>query len=203
LTALANYGRPGTIILISHDLAAIQRLCDRALLLQDGRLVLTGSPRSVIDHYQQMAFAGEDFEEVSEFGHRLSAECLSVSFALADAQEPIRTGFPMFARLGYRATENLDEVAFNIFIYWPSGYLCAQLTTAVSEPHLRIPPGSGMIEFYCPVLEVQPGLYRVDISIESNGKYVNRQQRCARLRVDPGKMVFGDFYINSSWRICG
>jgi ABC-type polysaccharide/polyol phosphate transport system ATPase subunit len=200
ISQLREAGR--TIVLISHDLAAIQRLCDRALLLQHGQVVLTGSRRSVVDHYQHMAFAGEDFEEVRESGHRGPAECLSLSFASAGAQEPVRTGYPMFARLGYRATETLDQVVFNILIYWPSGYLCAQLTTAVSEPHLRVPPGSGMIEFYCPVLEVQPGLYRVDISIESNGQYIDRKQRCSVLRVDPGKMAFGDFYINSSWRIC-
>jgi ABC-type polysaccharide/polyol phosphate transport system ATPase subunit len=192
-----------TLILISHDLAAIQRLCDRALLLQHGRVVLTGSPRSVIDHYQQMAFAGEKFEEGRESAQHRSAQCLSVSFTSADPQMPVRTGYPMFTRLAYRATEAIDQVVFNVLIYWPSGYLCAQLTTAVSESHLRVPRGSGMIEFHCPVLEVQPGLYRVDISIESNGQYIDRQQRCSLLRVDPGKMVLGDFYINSSWRICG
>jgi ABC-type polysaccharide/polyol phosphate transport system ATPase subunit len=201
ISQLREGGR--TIVLISHDLAAIQRLCDRALLLQHGRVVLTGSPRSVIDHYQQMAFAGEEFKVGREFGRHRSAECLSISFTSADPQEPIRTGYPMFARLAYRATKTVDQVVFNILVYWPSGYLCAQLTTAVSEPHLRVPPGPGMIEFYCPVLEIQPGLYRVDISIESDGQYIDQQQRCSVLRVDPGKMVLGDFYIDSSWRICG
>jgi ABC-type polysaccharide/polyol phosphate transport system ATPase subunit len=199
ISQLREAGR--TIVLISHDLAAIQRLCDRTLLLQRGQVVLTGSPRSVIDHYQEMAFAAEDFED-KESGHHGLAECVSVSFS-TDDQEPVRTGYPMFARLGYRAIQALEPVVFNILIYWPSGYLCAQLTTAVSEPHLRVPPGSGVVEFYCPVLEIQPGLYRVDISIESNGQYIDRQQRCSVLRVDPGKMVFGDFYMDNSWRICG
>jgi hypothetical protein len=86
-------------------------------------------------------------------------------------------------------------------IYWPSGYLCAQLTTAISDPQLRITAGSGEVEFYCPVLEIQPSWYRVDISIESNGVYLDRHQRCAVLRVRPGKVVFGDFYMDTIWRI--
>ena len=45
-----------TIIFVSHDLAAVYRVCDRALLLSHGQLVMEGAPRPVIDHYQQMAF---------------------------------------------------------------------------------------------------------------------------------------------------
>ena len=107
----------------------------------------------------------------------------------------------MFARLGFRARRHLKNVVFNILIYWPSGYLCAQLTTAVSDPQLQVTPGQGEVEFYCPVLEIQPGLYRVDVSIESNGVCIDEQQRCALLRVHPGKMVFGDFYMDTVWRI--
>jgi ABC-type polysaccharide/polyol phosphate transport system ATPase subunit len=36
-----------TIVLISHDLAAVERICDRAILLSHGKLVLTGRPREV------------------------------------------------------------------------------------------------------------------------------------------------------------
>src|SRR6202140_5156955 len=49
-----------TIVLISHDLAALTRLCDRAMLLQNGRLVLTGSPRKVIDEYLTLGFSDQE-----------------------------------------------------------------------------------------------------------------------------------------------
>ena len=107
----------------------------------------------------------------------------------------------MFAHFGFHAQAPLENVVFNVLIYWPSGYLCAQLTTAISDSQLRVTAGSGEVDFYCPVLEIQPGWYRVDISIESNGNYIDRQQRCAVLRVHPGKMVFGDFYMDTVWRI--
>src|ERR1700752_2884108 len=37
-----------TIVLISHDLGAIQRLCNRAILLSHGQVVMTGSPVDVV-----------------------------------------------------------------------------------------------------------------------------------------------------------
>jgi lipopolysaccharide transport system ATP-binding protein len=190
-----------TIVSISHDVGAIQRLCDRALLLRHGRVIMIGTPTDVIDRYQRMALDGEGGYNLERDAGLKSASCTHISFAAADQEEAVRTGYPMFARLRFRSSEVLENVVFNVLIYWPSGYLCAQLTTALADPLLRIEPGSGEVEFCCPVLEIQPGLYRVDISIESNGNCIDRQQRCALLRVDTGKVVFGDFYIDAVWRI--
>jgi ABC-type polysaccharide/polyol phosphate transport system ATPase subunit len=196
---LREIGR--TIVLISHDLGAIRRLCDRAILLHHGQVVMEGSPTEVIDRYQQTAMGGEETYHINDDACQKPANCSYISFASTEPDESPRTGYPMFARLGFHAQALLEDAIFNILIYWPSGYLCAQLTTAISDPQLRVRAGSGEVEFYCPVLEIQPGWYRVDISIESNGKYIDRQQRCAVLHVDPGKMVFGDFYMDAVWSI--
>ena len=190
-----------TVVLISHDLGAIQRLCDRVILLHHGQVVMTGAPIDVIDHYQQMAMGGRETYHLDDDTHQKSALCSHISFTSTEPDEIPRTGYPMFARFGFHVRDPLENVVFNILIYWPSGYLCAQLTTATSDPQLRIAPGSGEIEFCCPVLEIQPGWYRVDVSIESNGEDLDRQQRCAVLRVLSGKMVFGDFYMDTVWRV--
>jgi ABC-type polysaccharide/polyol phosphate transport system ATPase subunit len=189
-----------TIVLISHDLGAIQRLCSRAILLSHGQVVMTGSPVDVIDHYQQMAI-GEKSYLLSDETCQKPARCSYISFASTDADKIPCTGYPMFARFGFQVQTPLENVIFNVLIYWPSGYLCAQLTTAIAEPQLRVTADSREIEFYCPVLEIQPGWYRVDISIESNGVYVDRHERCAVLRVLPGKVVAGDFYMDTVWRV--
>src|SRR5918997_7092824 len=44
-----------TIVFISHDLEAVEGLCDRAVLMQRGRLVADGAPRDVIAAYQRAA----------------------------------------------------------------------------------------------------------------------------------------------------
>jgi hypothetical protein len=107
----------------------------------------------------------------------------------------------MVACLGYRARRIIPAAVFRISLYWPSGYLCAQLTTDSSHGGFNLGPGEGRIEFRCPVLPVVPGLYRVDLSIESNGQEIEARQRCATLNVGPGKFVSGDFYIENSWKL--
>ncbi|MDQ2846183.1 MAG: ATP-binding cassette domain-containing protein [Actinomycetota bacterium] len=42
-----------TLIFVSHDLSVIRRVCDRVAVLQNGRLVETGTAAQVYDHPQQ------------------------------------------------------------------------------------------------------------------------------------------------------
>jgi hypothetical protein len=94
----------------------------------------------------------------------------------------------------------VPDAVFRVSIYWPSGYLCSQLTTETTQGGYQIAPGSGVIEFQCPELPIVPGLYRVDLSIESKGLEVDFRQRCATLRVEPGKIAYGDFLIENTWK---
>jgi len=201
LERIAELRKDGrTMVFISHDLAAVYRLCDRALLLSHGCILSDGPPRQVIDEYQQMTFAGKD-ASVDESDTGTPAKCTSISFSAPESPEGIRTGYPLVARLAYRALENIPDAVFRVSIYWPSGYLCAQLTTESLSGGLQLEPGTGVIEFQCPTLPVVPGLYRIDLAIESKGLEIDVQQRCATLRVDPGKIAYGDFLIENTWKI--
>jgi ABC-type polysaccharide/polyol phosphate transport system ATPase subunit len=203
LDRIAELRRAGrTIVFISHDLASVYRLCDRALLLHHGRLVAEGPPRQVIDQYQQMTFVA-DPESAGLAELQSAAQCTSISFLTPGHSAGVRTGHPMVARLGYRIGQALPGVVFRVSLYWPSGYLCAQLTTDSLQGGVHLEPGEGAVEFQCPVLPVVPGLYRVDLSIESNGQEIDARQRCATLNVGPGKPVSGDFYIENSWKLAG
>ncbi|MDO9048440.1 MAG: ABC transporter ATP-binding protein [Methylobacter sp.] len=43
-----------TLLIVSHDRAAIQSICDRAILLEGGRLVKEGAPEEVMDFYNAL-----------------------------------------------------------------------------------------------------------------------------------------------------
>lgn len=46
-----------TLLFVSHNSASVLRLCDRALWLNHGRLVMTGSAQKIIDAYQSTLLA--------------------------------------------------------------------------------------------------------------------------------------------------
>ena len=43
-----------TLLIVSHDRAAIQSICDRAILLDSGRLAQEGTPEQVMDYYNAL-----------------------------------------------------------------------------------------------------------------------------------------------------
>ncbi|HYD71250.1 Wzt carbohydrate-binding domain-containing protein, partial [Azospirillum sp.] len=47
----------GTLLFVSHDPRAVVQFCKRALLLDHGRLILAGAPKTVITQYQRLLYA--------------------------------------------------------------------------------------------------------------------------------------------------
>jgi ABC-2 type transport system ATP-binding protein len=45
-----------TVLFVTHDMAAVQRFCHRALLLERGQIVAIGAPDEVADRYLQLNF---------------------------------------------------------------------------------------------------------------------------------------------------
>lgn len=43
-----------TLLIVSHDAAAIQSMCDRAILIDQGRVMLDGEPQQVLDYYNAL-----------------------------------------------------------------------------------------------------------------------------------------------------
>ncbi|MDH3255860.1 MAG: Wzt carbohydrate-binding domain-containing protein, partial [Acidobacteriota bacterium] len=63
-----------TMLFVSHDPAAVKTLCDRALLLDQGRLVRQGAAEAILDYYNAMIAKREkdaSVEQVTVSGKRL------------------------------------------------------------------------------------------------------------------------------------
>jgi ABC-type polysaccharide/polyol phosphate transport system ATPase subunit len=180
-----------TMVLISHDLAAIEHICDRAILLSRGELMMAGHPRAVIDEYSRTAAAPGSRETSSV------ATLAGITFE-GPGGRPVRTGEPMVARISLRLTAPMQDPIITISFYWPSGYLCTQLTSAGRCQDGLLREGLVSCVFVCPVLVMQRGLYRVDVSIEQGSENAGYWQCCSLLRVDPGRLVSGDFYLEHS-----
>ena len=182
-----------TIILISHDLAAVERLCDRALLLSHGRIVCEGRPNEVTLQYQRSTLlASEPPEHLKGVSRKI--ECTRFSYDSATRPgAPVRSGEAMIVRVEYVAHEAVPDVVFNVYLYWPSGYLCTQLTTG--DRGSLVAKGSGCVEFFCPIVNLRPGMFLVDVAAERYPEVIDWRHRCAALRVDEGPVVLGDLHM--------
>jgi ABC-type polysaccharide/polyol phosphate transport system ATPase subunit/glycosyltransferase involved in cell wall biosynthesis len=60
----SDYKRRGkTVILVSHQMTAVQELCDRVLLLEGGRIERIGDPAECARRYSELAVAGRPARE--------------------------------------------------------------------------------------------------------------------------------------------
>jgi ABC-type polysaccharide/polyol phosphate transport system ATPase subunit len=55
-----------TVVLVTHDMGAVERFCDRALLLEHGREVLVGAPHEVGLRYMDLNFRGRPTADTAE-----------------------------------------------------------------------------------------------------------------------------------------
>src|SRR5690606_32835690 len=85
---IAELRRAGkTLLLVTHDLDAVERWCDEVLWLHGGEVKDRGDPRRVIDHYRQFIEKGEELELLEENRQAASAMQTSLETA-AEEGEP-------------------------------------------------------------------------------------------------------------------
>ncbi len=117
--------RGGTILFVSHDASAVERLCDRAALLRDGELAFDGPVHEAITRYRR---------------------------ALADdVDAPLDDGVPRSgsgeARLASARLVGADGEERDRFLAGEPFGLEVSLTGAVAAPslHLEVRDGSGLL----------------------------------------------------------
>lgn len=67
LTEFARYKEMGkTVILVTHDIGTVQRYCDRAMLLRNGKIEMIGNPEEVGNEYIKQNMSDEERRIIKE-----------------------------------------------------------------------------------------------------------------------------------------
>ncbi|MFY9558247.1 MAG: ABC transporter ATP-binding protein, partial [Blastocatellia bacterium] len=192
-----------TIVFISHDLNAVEFLCDRALLLGCGEIVGDGPPSEVIRHYRATANYRESSRENTRTDEAKSIRITGLRLQACDGRDvaTASTGSPLLAVVEFEATEFLDDVIFEIFYYAQDGSLQCQFSTFAEQ--IEIDRGSGAVHFSCDELGLRPGIYSAEATIRrrTDGEEIDWLPRSAILRVDLGVTIRGRFHVPHSWQI--
>ncbi len=93
-----------TVLLVSHNMQVIQRLCHRALLLQKGRLVAEGAPAAIVGRYLSDALAATTLKPV-ELGGQVRINRLTVTQDGVPAGEYLDSERPFEVHVHYDILE--------------------------------------------------------------------------------------------------
>ncbi len=206
-----------TIFFVSHDTAAVERLCDRVYFLQQGQVCSVGEPQQVIsDYYNAVIFqkaatgpsgysALESELAAGSDGVERMAEIRNVRFFNRDDQEvdTITTGEPLVARIEYTAWRQIEDPVFELFFYSADDHLHTHYTTAITGDPIPMLQGSGVIEITCEEFGLTPGIFKIDALLTRRGAIdaYDRKPRQYMLKVLPGRKVRGMFYSPHQWRL--
>lgn len=84
---LREFKARGTLLLVTHDAAAVTALCDRAVWLDKGRVRGDGPAREVVEAYQAGLYEEQQGESrVPESGQALASEIRPPAFGLGEAR---------------------------------------------------------------------------------------------------------------------
>ncbi|MBA2380073.1 MAG: ABC transporter ATP-binding protein [Blastocatellia bacterium] len=196
-----------TIVFISHDLGAVERVCSRAILLDRGEIAAVGTANDVITKYQRAdrSAAVRTSPEAHKNASEREVEITSVEFYDGDgrAVSAVRTGEELIARLTYRCDVPVKDAVFEFFVLTLSDQLICHFVSDPEEVGTEIDRGVGLIEVKCEEFGLHPDIYYVDVTIRHAtsppGSDIDWRHRFKSLRVDPGKQTRGIFYLPHTW----
>ena len=130
--------RGGTIVFVSHDAQAVERLCDRAVLLRQGRVAFDGPTRDAIAHYRRLLAEERSPDELAaglrEWG---SGEAVIASARLLDSEGDERRQFAageaFVVELVVTAEPNVGAPLVSLELRDNDGVVLAGLTQPTAE----------------------------------------------------------------------
>jgi ABC-type polysaccharide/polyol phosphate transport system ATPase subunit len=160
-----------TILLVSHDLNAVARLCERALWLADGRVAGLGPTRDVINAYHRTVGEKEMRERKSrgEVGQRFGSGEIRMTGAKmvgADGSEAgvLDSGQAAAIEIAYENPQGIADAAFGVQLYRDDGIGVYGTNTLIDG--FAVPVRErGVVRFVVDELELLPGAYDADIGI--------------------------------------
>ncbi|MBD2256341.1 ABC transporter ATP-binding protein [Pseudanabaena sp. FACHB-2040] len=179
LNQIAELKRQGcAIVLISHDTAQVEQMCDRVLWLRQGQAVAYGTVPVVVGQYvtemrtetlqrtpqrpPQLTRSGQELKvNENRFGSQ-EVEILDVQLLPGDH---IDGGDPLCVEITYNAPNKMESVIFSISINREDDVVCLDENTQNIGPRLPLEQGKGKIKFYCERLDLCSGKYSVNVGI--------------------------------------
>jgi ABC-type polysaccharide/polyol phosphate transport system ATPase subunit len=158
--------RGGTIVFVSHDAAAVERLCDRAILLQRGQKVFDGATHEAVVRYHQLLAAEESPDELAaglrSWGDlRARIEDVAVLDADGDPRPQFAAGEPLTVRLRVVADEPLPAPPLSLELRDDHGILLASASQDTAELGWEERAGEKTIRFELDRLPLSDGRFHL------------------------------------------
>ena len=201
---LRDEGR--TIVVVSHDLDMIGRLCDSSVWINKGELASVGSSSSVLEDF--ISHDENSDVNVSDQSHqlRLKPDDLVKSLELVDinghSMSSTASGQPALIRVRYDADKAGEPVTVALGLYRADGTHVSSINSGAATSAGN-DVGVIEVDYEMSSLPVQSGTYEISIALHSRDmtKVFERHTHLFRFEVDPvaGSHQTGLVALGGNW----
>lgn len=172
LDRITELERAGTtIVFISHDLTAVERVCDRAILLQQGEIVASGLPGEVIKRYQPMSSSKRSeglrfFNSACDAALDFEIERIEALDRDGKVKHDLGTGDYVRFRIVWRSTKFVEYGGIELGLYAPNGTpLIRYSNQPVSGFDVKFHPGRNSVDLEFEQFPLTAGEYRLGVGL--------------------------------------
>jgi ABC-type polysaccharide/polyol phosphate transport system ATPase subunit len=127
-----------TIVLVTHDMATVQSMCHRAMLLEEGEVKYIGDPDATALRYYRLNFAGPRRDDAAdERQHLVDFNAKLISATLRDpsgeAVENVEQDTPIAIDVVLEAARSLEGPNFGFHVRDDSGQVVFGFTTSLEQ----------------------------------------------------------------------
>jgi lipopolysaccharide transport system ATP-binding protein len=213
MSEVASAGR--TVVFVSHNLATIQALCRRVVLLQRGGVVADGIAAESIDaylHSLETAASADLLERTDRDGRGWQlVKIAGVGITDESGEHPNVVVGGRQATITLHLTDVLPDLHCRLTIVDSLGQPVTTFDTELPSPADVRDPGLGSrIECLVPVLPLVPGRYRIDVLLKGSNQIQDGLVAAAFFDVEPGVLSRrpmpasgsdGDVVLDHTWRL--
>jgi len=166
---VARAGR--TVVLVSHQLNQIRRLCNRVVWVDDGRIRQNGATHEVVTAYETAMARGSSSDSESGRAARIGDRFISWNVNGAGAEEPhvVARLDEVTVKFRVRLSRSMELVHHGIALLASSG----DLVWGHAHDFPRIEAGECEFCHTFPYLPLQPGNYTWRVSLYENGNVLD------------------------------
>jgi lipopolysaccharide transport system ATP-binding protein len=162
---VAQRGR--TVLFVSHNMPAVQRLCKTAYLFDKGRIVTSGPAARVVDAYYEM---NQDFNPEAPGTRRVEeGQAKYESWQVTStAGDPYAVFSGDRCQMSFRihCRREIPRACFGLALYAEDGTLIwAMRNLDYGGETLALSPGRYTLDFVAESLPLRPGQYQIHVSI--------------------------------------
>jgi ABC-type polysaccharide/polyol phosphate transport system ATPase subunit len=199
-------GAGKTIVLVSHDIGLIQRLCDRAIWLDQGRVAASGTVRDVATAYHLEVGERELRERAlrGEVGGRTGSGEIEIVSAKVIGRDGapktlLEIGDPASFEIRYRNPASVKDAVFGVYVYRDDGTGIYGTNTMLDDVAVPLRE-AGVVRFAMDSLALLPGGYDVDVAAtDRSDRHYDYRQKALNFRVVGSSREVGIARLPHRW----